>query len=377
MNSNKRKALITSEVVQVLGKVLTELQAIFRWSSYIADFRFNELNKQAMNALITYVLAIEAKQAGEKIDITKIPKIIFRRVFEKLFLCDIREEFIDRILKLGNIDRERFDEVIEEYIEKEMGKNFAMFINIDSNCREARIFQATTKLATKMELFEIRIQIPEVSYIETISKIEETLNGYNDLPGFSRISVEYSKEMNLFKQISALRNRIRWSKRLNAVKCAVLGHNFEVATIAYIMALKEYGDEEIATRCFFTGLFHDVPETFTGDMPQPVKDAIPGLRKATEYFELEMINKHIYSVLPGYMRETMHTVMIEEEGQESYKTLIKKADYLSADFECLRNIIAGSKDPYFKEVIDKDLESKKLEDEFHNALESIARRETF
>lgn len=377
MGNNERKELITSQVVGVTGRILTELQSILRWSAYTGDERFNELNKQALNAIIVYVLAIEAKESGKEIDMTKIPKIILHRVFEKLFLCDIREDFIERILELGNIDRERFDNAIEDCIEKEMGKDFAQFIKTDRNCLEARIFQAAVKLGTRMELFEIRAQITEEDYIPAIRELENRLNEYNYLPGFARISLEYSNEMTLFKQISALRNRIRWNKRLGTVKCAVLGHNFEVAVFSYMMALRKYGNEETATRCFFTGVFHDVPETFTGDMPMPVKDAIPGLRKATEYFELEMINKHIYAKLPEYMREAMHDVMLEETGQEQYRKIIKQADYLSANLECMRNIIAGSKDAYFTEVVERDLKARKFDEVFHEALETIVKNKSF
>lgn len=377
MNNDERKELVTTQIAQQTGRILTELQTIFRWSSYVGDYRYNELNKQAMNAIITYVLASEAQEGGEEVDMTKFPKIIFHRIFEKLVLCDIREDFIDRILKLGNIDRKRFDEIIEDIIKRDMGIEFAKFITPEEESIEGKIFQASVKLATKMELFEIRNQIPEIDYIETISQIENVLNGYSDIPGFTRISLEYSKEMILFKKISALRNRIRWNRRLGPIKCAVLGHNFEVAIFSYLMALKEYGDEKIATRCFFTGVFHDVPETFTGDMPQPVKDAIPGLRRATEYFELEMVNNHIYANFPEYMREAMHRVMLEESGGEAYKRIVKKADYLSADLECLRYVIAGSKDPYFEYVIQRDLDSDRFDGVFYDAFKKSVEAKTF
>lgn len=42
---NARSSLVTKELVKAIGKVLTELQFILRWSKYIADFRYNELNK--------------------------------------------------------------------------------------------------------------------------------------------------------------------------------------------------------------------------------------------------------------------------------------------------------------------------------------------
>ncbi|MCI8621031.1 MAG: HD domain-containing protein [Clostridia bacterium] len=384
MNNSELKNLVTPKTVRVTVKNLTELHSIYRWSSCIADYRFNELNKQAMNAGIAYILAHEAQEVGKDVNMTKLPKIIMHRVFEKLFLCDIREDYLERILRLGNISRADFDNVIETCIEQEMGKSFADFIDVKRECFETRIFQAAVKLATKMELFEIRRQIPETDYISKVRDIDPILLGFSDIPGFAKISHEYSKEMILFRQISGLRNRIRWNKRLGAIKCSVLGHNFEVAVIAYLMALHEYGDERIATDCFFIGLFHDLPETFTGDMPKPVKDAIPGLRRATELFELEMVRRHIYEQLPEHLKEAMHDVMVEEEEgkkeeerRERHKDLIKRADYLSADLECARNIIAGSIDPYFQDVINKDLKGNKLGEIFSEVLVSIMEDKSF
>lgn len=374
MEQKNRKQLVTERVAKALWNVLTQLLAILRWSSYIADYRYNELNKQAMNATISYFLAVEAKEEGEEIDMTRFPKIIINRMFEKIFLCDIREDFVETILRNGNISRERFDYIIYKEMCKKMKNDFTQFISIDSDWAEVRIFQAATKLATKMELMEIRGFIQESDFISAVSNVEGILNEFNDLPGFARISLDYSKEMTIFRQISALRNRIRWQKWLGPVKCSVLGHNLEVALFSYLMALRKYKDEEIATKCFFIGIFHDVPETFTGDMPSPVKDAIPGLRQATEYFELGMIEKHIYANLPPYMNEAIHSVMMEEFEQERYKPLIKQADWLSADCECVRQIIAGSREKYFAEVLKRELEkAEKLDEPFRSMLKSIVK----
>lgn len=39
------------------------------------------------------------------------------------------------------------------------------------------------------------------------------------------------------------------------------------------------------------GIFHDIPETYTRDIPSPIKDSIPNFRKITEAYELEMMRK--------------------------------------------------------------------------------------
>ena len=53
----RNKKLVTKDVVKAMWEVLTQLNGILRWSEYIADERYNELNKQEMNCIIAYFLA--------------------------------------------------------------------------------------------------------------------------------------------------------------------------------------------------------------------------------------------------------------------------------------------------------------------------------
>lgn len=296
-------------------------------------------------------------------------------MFEKLILCDIREDYVNRILKLGGIDSSEFDAIIEECIEEYMGKEFTEFIHVEKDCFEARLFQAATKLATRMELDEIRTLIPKGYYSKTKKKIKKALKSLGDTPEFARLSKEKPAEKEFFKEASALRNRIRWSRRIISVKCSVLGHNFEVAVFSYLKALEEGKDEDTAAKCFFIGAFHDLPETFTGDMPSPVKDRINGLREATEQFELLMLNKQVYQRLPRHLSEAIKSVMLEEEEQKEIKKLIKIADYTSAIFECSRNLIGGSRDNYFQGAIDRQL--LKISGVFSEALKELVKEDWF
>lgn len=181
--------------------------------------------------------------------------------------------------------------------------------------------------------------------------------------------------MEFFKEASALRNRIRWSKQLGTVNCSVLGHNFEVAVLSYLMALKKHKKEKVAAKCFFIGAFHDLPETYTGDMPSPVKDKIKGLREATEAFERQMLKEYVYKKLPEHLANAIKAVMLEEKAQKKIKPLIKKADYLSACWECLRNIITGNQNGYFLEATLR--QAKDIKGIFREALDEMVAYKTF
>ena len=57
-------------------------------------------------------------------------------------------------------------------------------------------------------------------------------------------------------------------------------------------------------------------------------------------------------------------VMFEEPANLNFHNLIKSADYLSADCECWRQYLAGSRDPYFLNTaitsFERDLQKKSL-----------------
>ena len=151
-----------------------------------------------------------------------------------------------------------------------------------------------------------------------------------------------------FIKISKLRNQNRWAVQPYSINCSVLGHLFDTGVLAYFIGLEHFEwDEKISTKMFFMGIFHDLAEVWTSDVPSPIKDRIPGFRAATEKYESLVLNKNLYSKVPGFLADKLRSVMFEEESNSSYHGIMKSADYLSADSECWRQYIAGSRDPYF------------------------------
>ena len=84
-------------------------------------------------------------------------------------------------------------------------------------------------------------------------------------------------------------------------------------------------------------------------MASPVKNAIAGLREATEQYEDLNMENHVYKILPECQALAIKQVM--EDAGKKYKKTVKSADYASAAMECFRNIMCGSRDKYFTNVI--------------------------
>ena len=126
-----------------------------------------------------------------------------------------------------------------------------------------------------------------------------------------------------------------------------------------LMAIEKGETETVATKCFFMGIFHDVPEAFTRDIPSPIKDKIPGFRKLTEEYELLTMEKYVYPYLSEESANALKTVMFEDAENAQYKKLMKGADYMSAVSEIWRQLKAGSRDDSI--VVSMNKHQKKFE----------------
>lgn len=359
-----KKQIVTIKDLKAINNMLFELLCLRRWSEVtVTNGKFTEVSKQALNCMISFFWATEIAHTGVKVDFTQFPKLAIFRGFTKTLQCDVSEANLDIIFHLGNVSKASFNEMIWDSVAKSTSKTFFDHLQVDSNCLEARIYRAATKVSTLLELKEIRGLIAEKDYLLKEKQLLAVLSEFSDLPCFEQImSTPYQE---IFRNFSKLRNRIRWAKHPNIVQCSVLGHMFDVGIFAYLMALEvNPANQQLATQYFFMGIFHDFPECWTGDMPSPIKDALPGLRAATEEFESMVMERNVYSHLPSYMADAIRSVMLEDAGNTQLKAFLKKSDVFSAYVECWREIDAGSHHYYYKNVVQNDY--KKKESLTHN-----------
>lgn len=336
------------KIYEALNKLNQGNNNLRRWTSFITKGSHDEISKQALNSAICYMLAVEVQKAGLKVNFNLFPKIAIYRSFQKVYVnYDIPEHILEEICYLGKIDfNENFKTATLNTIRDVAGEEFAEFLKQGCDTLEERIYKAATKIATLLELKEIKNNV-NGDYDEKYEEIISSMTKYEDIPGFEDLRDQNGGYWKVFKDISKLRYQNRWASYSYQVECSVLGHLFETAEYAYFMALEKGYTEDVATKCFFMGIFHDIPETYTRDIPSPIKDSIPNFRKITEAYELEMMRKNMYPFVSKKGREALENVMFETSENASFKVLIKGADYMSAIAEIWRQLKAGTRDEDF------------------------------
>ena len=319
-----------------------------RWSSVMTDDQYDELAKQAFNCLITFFLGWYSTLAGHPVNWNLFPKIALYRAFQKAYvLSDISETTIEEICKMGEVSLADVQQATKEIIAERTDEATAEELCKAWESEEARIFRAATKIATYVEFIENKSTFNSDFEWKLHANVA-ALRHYEDIPGFVELSNPVNPSFKVLQTFSKLRNQNRWASYSRALDCSVLGHLLHTAFYAYFMSLEQDADNEVeATRRFFIGMFHDIPEGWTKDIPSPIKDRIKGFRDADEAYELKVVKENLYSVLPDSIKAATKAVMMEGDENADVKPFMKGADYMSATSECLWMLIGGTRDYNF------------------------------
>lgn len=136
----------------------------------------------------------------------------------------------------------------------------------------------------------------------------------------------------------------RWSLMRNAQKENLAEHSGDVAMIVHALALignkrlsKNYRAEKLAV----VGLYHDISEIVTGDLPTPVKYANNEIQ--TEYKKLEFYaNERIIKTLPQDLQKEYRPILEALDLTEEEKKLLKGADKMAAYIKCIQEENMGN-----------------------------------
>lgn len=148
---------------------------------------------------------------------------------------------------------------------------------------------------------------------------------------------------NFFALFSRMKNINRWALMRNTREESLSQHSFDTAAVAHALAVignRRLGKSYNAERAALLGLYHDMPEILTGDMPTPVKYYNSGIRKCFSEIETAA-QESIINTLPEYMR-TDYAPLLTQERENGLKKLVKAADKISALIKCTEERQSGN-----------------------------------
>lgn len=154
------------------------------------------------------------------------------------------------------------------------------------------------------------------------------------------------KSNHFFAMLSRMKYINRWGLMRNTIKENISEHSLEVGFIAHALGVinnEVYHGNLDAQRLALLGIFHDVTEIITGDMPTPVKYYSPVIRGA--YKEVETVARdELLEGLPPEMRDVYRPLLLETAEEAELWKYVKAADKLSALIKCIEETQMGNLD---------------------------------
>lgn len=157
----------------------------------------------------------------------------------------------------------------------------------------------------------------------------------------------------------------RWALMRNTQTENISEHSNDVAVLSHALCVignTRLGKNLNAERAAFLGLYHDMTEIITGDMPTPVKYHSEEMRKAYAVVE-DTAGETLLSMLPEDIRETYSSAFFKKQEDEYLWLIVKAADKISALIKCIEEMKAGNKE--FEKALqstDKSLREMEVEE---------------
>ncbi len=149
-----------------------------------------------------------------------------------------------------------------------------------------------------------------------------------------------------FAMVSRMKYINRWALMRNEHGENLMEHSFEVSAIAHALTVignKRFGRNLDCSRAALLGLYHDTPETLTGDMPTPVKYYSDEVRRAYTTVENEAC-RNLLDMIPDDFRDEYEPLFVRSEDDAELWKYVKAADKISALIKCIQEKRAGNTD---------------------------------
>lgn len=323
--------------------------SIQRWNDLIRPFDLVEMDKDAEKMVLAYIIGKYEEDKGNYIN---WQWMIYASVFDllrKIALCDIKatvqqmlkKDFPDEYMRLNEWVLNQYRQLIND---DDLFSKFTIYIGQKAGSfplseelkLTARVYSAAHKYSSMRELEMLSV----VNEKERLVNIEKDLQGeilhYLDLEGIQKL-VTHQKAFDFILKIEQLRFQTRWNQTPRVPETSVLGHCFFVAIMTLLLGRESNPNmcEKRVVNNFFSGLFHDLPESVTRDIISPVKQATDDLPNIVKKIEDEIVNKELVPLMePFYVDEIIYYT--SDEFSNRIKT--KSGEVKKVSFEELNEL---------------------------------------
>lgn len=149
-----------------------------------------------------------------------------------------------------------------------------------------------------------------------------------------------------YAMMSRMKYITRWGLMRNTIKENISEHSLEVAMLAHSLGVINnvvFKGSINPERLAVLGIYHDVTEIITGDMPTPVKYYDPKIRNAYRDIEIGAKNE-LLKGMPNELRDVYDKLLVESAEEETEWKYVKAADKLSAYIKCIEEKNMGNTD---------------------------------
>ena len=149
-----------------------------------------------------------------------------------------------------------------------------------------------------------------------------------------------------FAFLSRMKLIQRWGLMRNVAAENIQEHSLQVSMIAHCLAVirnTHFGGNVDGAQAALLGMYHEVSEVFTGDMPTPVKYFNPQIKAVYKNIE-DLAQQKLYHMLPQELKSSYRNLLVRNEEDAELWILVKAADKLSAYLKCLEELKAGNQE---------------------------------
>ena len=147
-----------------------------------------------------------------------------------------------------------------------------------------------------------------------------------------------------FAYLSRMKFINRWGLMHNTYPENIQEHSLRVAMIAHALAVirnRVFGGAVNPERTAVLALYHDASEVLTGDLPAPIKNFNPEIKRAYKAIEASAAQK-LLQMIPEVLQADYRGLFVADDADREHRELVTAADKLCAYIKCLEEIGAGN-----------------------------------